>query len=110
MQQVLSHGASVAQHAATRVSSQRHTAAAFKPAVKGNKVLAPRRFSAAVCASAAPATTAQASPFAAVDSEAALFAILKAGAAGGKVLIIHVAMKSFAKRIIVHLHSSPRKF
>jgi hypothetical protein len=68
--------------------SQRHIAAAFKPIIQGKKVILSRKLS--VCASAAPAT-AQASPFAAVDSEAALFAILKAGAAGGKVCLVAIA-------------------
>lgn len=84
MQQFLvKNGCSIAARGGQQLPSQRSTAA-FKPAVKGNKVLATRRFSSIVRATAAPAT-AQASPFAAVNSEAALFAILKAGAAGGKV-------------------------
>jgi hypothetical protein len=89
MQQVLSSSAPVAAMGAglARVPTQRHIAPAFKPAVKGNKVRAqPRKLSATVRATAAPAT-AQASPFAAVNSEAALFAILQAGAAGGKVCL-----------------------
>ncbi|KAL4538100.1 hypothetical protein Ndes2437A_g01142 [Nannochloris sp. 'desiccata'] len=84
MQQVLvKNGSSIAARGGLQVPSQRNTAA-FKPAVKGNKVFAGRKLSATVRATAAPAI-AQASPFAAVNSEAALFAILKAGAAGGKI-------------------------
>jgi len=85
MQQFLvKNGSSIAaERGGLQLPSQRSTAA-FKPAVNGKIVIVPRRFSPTVRATAAPAT-AQASPFAAVNSEAALFAILKAGAAGGKV-------------------------
>ena len=101
MQQVLSNGASVAARGLQgRVPSQRHTATAFKPAIQGNKVLPARKLSATVRATAAPAT-AQSSPFAAVNSEAALFAILKAGAAGGKVrLVLMILSQSIASIFI----------
>ena len=82
MQQALSTGKSVGAGAGFqgRASSQRTAFQPFKASVT-----APRRVVAPIRATAAPVTSASASPFAAVDSEAALFGILKAGASSGKV-------------------------
>ena len=66
-----------------QVLSQRQFGANFQPIRGSDKVSGQRRHIATVYATAAPATSA--SPFAAVDSEAALFGILKAGASAGKV-------------------------
>ena len=85
MQQVFCASSFATGSAQRQVLSQRQSAAAFQPSRGCTRLSAPRRHFATVRATAAPAATQ--SPFAAVDSEAALFGILKAGASAGKVII-----------------------
>ena len=89
MQQVLSFGNSLNVAGSQQQRPKVARSQAFRPAVKA---MPARRMSAPIRAAATPMTSQQ-SPFAAVDSEAALFAILKAGAAGGKVSSLHLDIK-----------------
>lgn len=94
MQQVFCASSFATGSAQRQVLSQRQSAAAFQPSRGCPRVSNPPRHFATIRATATP--VASQSPFAAVDSEAALFGILKAGASAGKVFINDILLDFYA--------------